>query len=103
MSEAVNNIRAIQTERDLNAAAMADDLKANAAEIAEHRKADMAGYVIVAWSSSNDVTVKTAIWDHARLPRQLVPEFIKEAVAQDITMRHVLNALAGAGEVGGAG
>jgi hypothetical protein len=86
------DIHAIQTQRDHDAATLVEQLKIEAASIAEHRKTDLAGFVIVAWSDLNDVSAVTKVWG-TRLPKQLVPTFVEEAVRQDILMRSVIAAL----------
>lgn len=97
-----DNIRLLQTERDKQSAACAEDIMDAAKEVVEHRKGDIAGFVIVVWGANNEASAYTSVWDMGRLPKQLVPEFVKGVVAEDITMRNVLNAMADAEESGGA-
>lgn len=88
------------TERQRMSAELEAELRAAAAEIAEHRKGDIAGFVVLAWGDIGGLTAKTEIGG-SRVPCQLIPQMVEEAVRQDILMRNVLRALASA--AGGSG
>jgi hypothetical protein len=91
-------VHPLTTERELLSAELAEELKEAAAEIADSRAGDIGGFVVMAWGDIGGVTAKT-VRGGARIPDQLLPQMVAEAVRQDILMRNVLNALADA-EVG---
>lgn len=95
-------IHPIETERDRRAEACVDDLKEQAAQIAEARKGDIGGYAIVAWGERGNYSVQTRVWSGA-VPRPLVPTFVEEAVRQNLITNTVASALAGSDDgTGGA-
>lgn len=53
------------------------DLRDFAGYIAERRAADMAGYVIIAWSNDGSVGTRLFVGNNKAVPRLMIPEFIK--------------------------
>lgn len=93
-------VHPLKTERELLAAELAEELKRAAAEIADHRAGDIGGFVVLVWGEIGGVTSKT-VRGGGRIPDQLLPQMVAEAVRQDLLMRNVLNALADQAQGGG--
>jgi hypothetical protein len=94
-------VHPLKTERERLATELAEELKQAAIEVAEARSGDIGGFIVMAWGDIGGVTAKTERGG-SRIPDQLLPQMVAEAVRQDILMRNVLNAIADAQETGGA-
>lgn len=93
-------IHPLRTERELDAAHLAEKFATSAGEIHEYRKADITGYAIVAWSDRGDATCHAVVGRHSTVLPALVPTFVAESIRTDLVMRHTLSAIAAAKESG---
>lgn len=85
-------VHPLTTERELLSAQLAEELMAAAAQVVERQQGDLGGFVVIGWGDLSGVTVRTEIGG-ARIPAQLIPQMVEEAVRQDIATRNALNAL----------